>query len=387
MRKGWQRNEVLVCPGAARSYDGFFKTSSDYAKQGRHVLNISVQPVMSLVGGAPKEFLLADTIIFLTILIERTGFFRPLLRILYFCINYFIMQMLIRSLFIALSFLFCCSLPAISQSNTQQVKQTVQQFFEALNQKNTQQLVFHVQDTSTLLLKSVIYSKKEEQYKEIALPFTEFLKGIDKAKQNDSKWEEKIWSMDINIDGGMATVWTPYSFFVDNELSHCGTNHLLLIKQETSWKITGLTDTRRRKTCRMTESDDAKALINKSIDIWHDLAANADMKYFDFMTPNAIYIGTDAKERWTKQEFLTFAKPHFDKGKAWSFKTINRNVYLSKDEKTAWFEELLDTWMGPCRASGVLELTEKGWLLSHYQLSVTVPNEKIKEFLNLIEKQ
>jgi len=297
------------------------------------------------------------------------------------------MFLIIRNTFILFFCLIGLTVPCKSQTAHQEIEQLINQFFEGLNQKNTTQLASVVKDTSSLLLKSVVYNKKIESYQQVELPFTDFLKGIEKAKRKESRWEERLWSIDINIDGGLASVWTPYSFFVDNELSHCGTNHITLIQHKENWKIIGLTDTRRRKSCRTQSSEDPRALIQKSMDTWHELASKADKRFFDFMTPDAIYIGTDASERWTKQEFVKFAMPYFDKGKAWSFKAINRTVYLSDDEKTGWFEELLDTWMGECRASGVLERTDQGWLLSHYQLSVTVPNEKIKEFLQLIEKE
>ncbi|MBS9766494.1 MAG: nuclear transport factor 2 family protein [Flavobacteriaceae bacterium] len=48
----------------------------------------------------------------------------------------------------------------------------------------------------------------------------------------------------------------------------------------------------------------------------------------------------------------------------------------------AWFDELLDTWMGICRGSGVLEKTAKGWKIRHYVLSVTVPNEDTQKVVS-----
>ena len=53
-----------------------------------------------------------------------------------------------------------------------------------------------------------------------------------------------------------------------------------------------------------------------------------------------------------KKQFQTFAKPYFDKGKAWNFKAIERNIYFSEMEKIVWFDELLSTQMKICR-SGV----------------------------------
>ncbi len=89
---------------------------------------------------------------------------------------------------------------------------------------------------------------------------------------------------------------------------------------------------------------------------------------------------------WTKSEFLTFAKPYFVKGKAWDFKPYNRNVYLNNSNDIAWFNEQLDTWMGVCRGSGVLQKKNGGWKIYQYTLSVAVPNEKIKEVVSLIEQ-
>jgi hypothetical protein len=129
------------------------------------------------------------------------------------------------------------------------------------------------------------------------------------------------------------------------------------------------------------------ASINKFIDDWHLAAAQANAKvFFGSMEETSIYIGTDKTERWTKTEFVKFAKPYFDKGKAWDFKPFDRDVHVTKDGKTVWFSELLTTWMGTCRGSGVMISTSDGWKITQYHLSVTVPNDIIKDFISLVEK-
>jgi len=100
------------------------------------------------------------------------------------------------------------------------------------------------------------------------------------------------------------------------------------------------------------------------------------------MTDNAIFIGTDATENWNKKAFEVFAKPHFDKGKAWAFYPLERNVFIDKTGKIAWFDELLDTSFKICRGSGVLEKTKNGWKISHYTLSFTIPNDISKEVVS-----
>ena len=127
--------------------------------------------------------------------------------------------------------------------------------------------------------------------------------------------------------------------------------------------------------------------INAFIDEWHDDAANARMAYFDKIARNGVYIGTDKTELWNRDEFKAWAKRFFERKSAWTFHPIRRNVYTSTDKKFIWFDELLDTQMGTCQASGVIHKTDKSFEIEHYQLSIAVPNDvadkvtkSIKEF-------
>jgi SnoaL-like domain len=116
--------------------------------------------------------------------------------------------------------------------------------------------------------------------------------------------------------------------------------------------------------------------INSIIDNWHKAAATANFEdYFGAMSDESIFIGTDATENWNKKAFQEFAKPYFDRGKAWDFTALERHVYFSKDGKTAWFDELLNTQMKICRGSGVLVKEKKTWKIKHYVLSMTIPND------------
>lgn len=124
--------------------------------------------------------------------------------------------------------------------------------------------------------------------------------------------------------------------------------------------------------------------INAVLDSWHQAAAESNFDcYFNLMTDDAIFIGTDATENWNKKEFQAYAKPHFDKGKAWKFHPVQRNIYFSADKKTAWFDELLDTQMKICRGSGVLIYVNKQWKISHYVLSISIPNELSNQVIEL----
>ena len=127
-----------------------------------------------------------------------------------------------------------------------------------------------------------------------------------------------------------------------------------------------------------------KKNVSKVFDDLNAFAANADYKnYFDLFATESSFIGTDATEVWNKKEFMDWSKPFFDKGKAWSFTSLKRNISFSSDGKYAWFDELLDTQMKLCRGSGVLEKTGNQWKIKQYVLSQTIPNDVNDEVIKI----
>ena len=128
----------------------------------------------------------------------------------------------------------------------------------------------------------------------------------------------------------------------------------------------------------------SKEKINSTLDSWHKAAAEANYeKYFGMMTDDAIFIGTDATENWNKKDFQAFAKPYFDKGKAWNFTSLERHIFFDKTGETAWFDELLNTQMKICRGSGVMVRLGNEWKIKQYVLSMTIPNDKSNEVVKI----
>ena len=131
-----------------------------------------------------------------------------------------------------------------------------------------------------------------------------------------------------------------------------------------------------------------KQNIHTLLDNWHTAAAEANFEnYFNAMDSKAVFVGTDASEVWSKDEFRKFSEPFFKKGKTWSFTSLKRNIYIHSSKKIAWFDEVLDTWMGVCRGSGVVEKVNEEWKIKHYVLSTTVPNEDIAPVIKIKQKR
>ncbi|OCA79048.1 hypothetical protein BBH99_06620 [Chryseobacterium contaminans] len=76
----------------------------------------------------------------------------------------------------------------------------------------------------------------------------EFIATVSKFKQGDL--DERITIDAIHTDGSLASVFTPYSFYLKGKLSHCGANSFQLVKQNNEWKIQYIIDTRRKENCK-----------------------------------------------------------------------------------------------------------------------------------------
>ena len=115
--------------------------------------------------------------------------------------------------------------------------------------------------------------------------------------------------------------------------------------------------------------------IHSQLDRLHEMASQANFDdYFALYAPDAVFVGTDAGERWTIDEFKAYAEPHFSAGRGWTYRTIERHIM--GEDSVRWFDELLwNEKLGPCRGSGVMVKVGDEWLVGHYVLSLAVPNQ------------
>ena len=121
--------------------------------------------------------------------------------------------------------------------------------------------------------------------------------------------------------------------------------------------------------------------VSAVLDDIHRLASEADFEgYFNLYTSDAVFMGTDATERWSIAEFKQYARPAFDRGSGWTYVMTERNVFLSDDGNTAWFDERLENeGFGECRGTGVLVKMDGAWKVSQYNLTVPIPNDLLRD--------
>jgi len=66
---------------------------------------------------------------------------------------------------------------------------------------------------------------------------------------SEGSWDERVYDVEVQVDGNMASVWAPYTFYLNGEISHCGINSIKLLHDADGWKVTQLSDTRHEGEC------------------------------------------------------------------------------------------------------------------------------------------
>ncbi len=160
-------------------------------------------------------------------------------------LKYLFIPMILVFLLVAFAKAPLAGQQAVSSPEEEKVQALVETFFEG----------FHKQDS--MLIKRVVHenvlmqSIGKNQIGEIVLSkedFSGFLSSICSIPETTT-FEERIHDYKIQMDGKMANVWTPYSFYINGSLSHCGTNSFQLFKRNGVWKIFYIVDTRDRSGC------------------------------------------------------------------------------------------------------------------------------------------
>ncbi|RCH55037.1 hypothetical protein DJ568_11235 [Mucilaginibacter hurinus] len=139
--------------------------------------------------------------------------------------------------------IYCNSVFA-QQPDDDAIKKTINTMFDAMRAGDSAKL--HSVFADGIVLQSVA-KKKDGTVKLITEKQGEFLTAV--GTPHKEVWDERITWGDIKIDADLASVWTPYKFYIDDKFSHCGVNFFQLMKTAAGWKIIYIVDTRRKDNC------------------------------------------------------------------------------------------------------------------------------------------
>lgn len=72
---------------------------------------------------------------------------------------------------------------------------------------------------------------------------------LDSMAARGARVLERTWDVEVRVHGGIATVWTPYDFWLDGRLHHCGVNSFSLVRFDDGWKIAGIVYSVETESC------------------------------------------------------------------------------------------------------------------------------------------
>jgi hypothetical protein len=125
-----------------------------------------------------------------------------------------------------------------SVASEKEVKQVIQKMFQAMLQADTTLLKTCFSDN--VIFQTIVNKPEGAVIKTESI--NNFIQSI--GKQTPNALDERIEFGAIQIDPLMATVWTPYTFYLKGQYSHKGINSFQLVKFKEGWKIQYLIDTR-----------------------------------------------------------------------------------------------------------------------------------------------
>ncbi len=131
-----------------------------------------------------------------------------------------------------------------AQTATDSVKAVIDQLFTAMRNADSATIVNCFSENHIL---QTLVRDKEGNMLAKTDKVTDFGHNIGSLPKNAA--DERITYAAVNVDGPLASVWTPYKFYFNGNFSHCGVNSFQLIRSKQGWKIHYLVDTRRKDAC------------------------------------------------------------------------------------------------------------------------------------------
>jgi len=130
----------------------------------------------------------------------------------------------------------------IAQQPEQEVMAAVRQLFDGMRVHDTARIraVLHPQAR-------LVSSGMKDGVPTVTVdPIADWLAAVSRGTE---PYDERLLNPVVKVDGGLASVWTDYSFYVGTRFSHCGVDDFLLVRLAEGWRIIHIADTRRKEGC------------------------------------------------------------------------------------------------------------------------------------------
>lgn len=130
-----------------------------------------------------------------------------------------------------------------------EVKETILEFFEGFHSGDTTKIYNSIDKNMTL--QTIVPDTKGGRTITVS-NVNMFVLAIHNKPKSEN-WKEELLDFRIEATDNIAHVWTPYNFYLNDTLRHCGVNSFQLYNNGTSWKIIAIADTRNQEGCLATK--------------------------------------------------------------------------------------------------------------------------------------
>ncbi len=140
----------------------------------------------------------------------------------------------------------CAAVPAVQAQtpDVDAVKETINTMFDGMRAADSAMVASaFIKDAP---MHTIFTNQAGEVVRAIG-SLNQFLNAV--GTPHEEVWDEHILSFNVQIDGDLASVWTPYKFYLGERFSHCGVNSFQMAKLSGEWKIIYIVDTRRGTDC------------------------------------------------------------------------------------------------------------------------------------------
>ena len=129
-----------------------------------------------------------------------------------------------------------------SQTDEELVVAVAEALFDAMRSKDAAAL-------DRLFLPDARLMAVDETQSPTRVAWTDRDQFVERIAGGEAELLERMWNPKVEIDGNIASVWTPYDFHRNGVFSHCGVDGFHMVRIGDDWKIAHLTYNRRLEGC------------------------------------------------------------------------------------------------------------------------------------------
>jgi ketosteroid isomerase-like protein len=130
-----------------------------------------------------------------------------------------------------------------AQSADDEVRAVIDQLFDAMRESDGEAVRSLFSEGAVLQT----VRDAESGYSLSETPIDAFASSVGSSEPG--QLDERLHTVSVHVDGGLATAWMDYTFYYNGSFSHCGVNTMNLIRTGSGWKIFSIADTRRQQDC------------------------------------------------------------------------------------------------------------------------------------------